>query len=223
MKYCTLVAVAAASVSAFAAETTWNHAYPELMEALALAGNVENGERAFVVCQGCHRPMGLGRADGSYPRLAGQHANVIIKQVIDVQNGRRANIKMQPFADHANLSAQDVADIANYLQGIQAPSGQGVGPGTALALGRSMYATGCSTCHGQEGEGNAQKFYPRLAGQHYRYLLREVRMIRDGDRLNAHPDMVLAIRQFGDEELAAVSDYVSRISAASPPPDANTP
>jgi cytochrome c553 len=189
----------------------WNVPYPEKTEALAMKGDITRGEAAFVICQGCHRVGALGRVDGSYPRLAGQHASVLIKQLSDVRSGRRNNPKMLPFADHQSLSVQDIADIAAFLQALPVPADQGQGGGTDLARGGKLYAADCATCHGARGEGNADKFYPRVSGQHYRYLLRETRMIRDGERRNGNPEMIEAVRKFSDEDIAAVSDYMSRL------------
>ncbi len=193
------------------ADPQWNANYPEKSEALALLGDVARGEAAFVICQGCHRVGALGRADGSYPRLAGQHTTVLIKQLTDVRSGRRSNPKMLPFADHSALSVQDIADIAAFLQQLPVPADQGQGNGSDLALAGKRYEKDCASCHGARGEGKAEQFYPRLSGQHYRYLLRESRLIRNGERRNANPDMANAISAYSDEDLAAVADYISRL------------
>ena len=66
-------------------------------------------------------------------------------------------------------------------------------------------------CHGDYGEGSAEKFYPVLAGQHYKYMLRQITEIRDGVRRNANPDMVKVVKKYSDEDLAAVVDYMSRL------------
>ena len=195
------------------AEPQWNASYPEKAEALALKGDVVRGESAFVICQGCHRVGALGRADGSYPRLAGQHATVLIKQLVDVRSGRRNNPKMLPFADHQALSVQDIADIGAFLQQLPVPADQGQGDGKELARGRQLYERDCISCHAADGTGDAGKFYPRVSGQHYRYLLHEGRMIRDGERRNVNPDMARVIRDYSDEEIAAVADYISRLPA----------
>lgn len=194
--------------------SNWNAPNPEKTAALELKGDPVRGEEAFVVCQGCHRVGALGRADGSYPRLAGQHATVLIKQLADVRSGRRSNPKMLPFADHQTLSVQDIADIAAYLQKLPVPADQGQGDGRSLALGERLYRKDCASCHGQQGQGDAKAFFPRVAGQHYRYLLRESILIRDGARRNGHPEMIKAVSAYDDSELAAVSDYISRLAGS---------
>lgn len=205
---------AATQAPAQAPAAPWNESYAEKTQALSLKGDAARGAEAFVICQGCHRAGALGREDGSYPRLAGQHASVLIKQLADVRSGRRDNPKMLPFADHQALSVQEIADIAAYLQALPVPPTQGRGAGSDTELGRRLYATDCSSCHGAGGEGDAAKFHPRLSGQHYRYLLREVRLIRDGARRNANPEMVKVMGKYADTEIEAVTDYISRLPAA---------
>ena len=189
----------------------WNAPYPEKTAALAAKGDAARGASAFEICQGCHRVGALGRPDGSYPRLAGQHATVLIKQLTDVRSERRGNPKMLPFADHQALTVQDIADIAAYLQALPVPATHGQGPGTDLAHGQRLYERDCQICHGPRGEGQAERFFPRVSGQHYRYLLREGLALRDGQRRNVHPEMSAAIARYSDDELAAVSDYMSRL------------
>jgi cytochrome c553 len=208
--------LAALGCSLALAEPQWNSAYPELTEALRLKGDRARGEDAFVICQGCHRVGALGRADGSYPRLAGQHATVLIKQIADVRSGRRSNLKMLPFADHQAISVQDIADIAAYLATLPVPPDNGQGRGNELGRGERLYVMDCATCHGPRGEGHPQRFYPRLSGQHFRYLSRENILIRDGARKNANPEMVKAISKYSDEDIASVSDYISRLPVDAP-------
>jgi cytochrome c553 len=189
----------------------WNTLYPERIEALRAQGDAVRGEAAFVICQGCHRVGALGRADGSYPRLAGQHASVIIKQITDVQTGRRHNPKMLPFSDQHALTSQDIADIAVFLNDLPVPSNNGQGPGENLKRGGQLYEKDCAVCHGLNGQGSGEKLYPRVSGQHFKYLFRESQMIRDGSRRNANPEMADIIKNYTDDDIAAVTDFMSRL------------
>lgn len=198
------------------AQEKWNTPYPEFTEALRLKGDRARGEAAFVICQGCHRVGALGRADGSYPRLAGQHITVLIKQMADVRSGRRSNPKMLPFADHQAISVQEIADIAAYLEVLPVPADQGQGRGNDLKNGEKLYVLDCANCHGPRGEGDARRFYPRVSGQHYHYLKRESIMIRNGERRNANPDMVKSIRNYSNDDISAVADYMSRLPVGTP-------
>jgi cytochrome c553 len=191
----------------------WNELKGEKLEALKLKGDAARGAEAFEICQGCHKRGGTGSVSGAYPRLAGQHATVLIEQMTDIRSGERNNPKMVPFAEEHVLTTQEIADIAAYLQALPIPPNIGAGPGAALARGKELYVRDCATCHGDKGEGNAGKFFPLVAGQHFKYLLREARYIRDGNRGNANPDMVKAIKSYSDDDLEAVSDYISRLAA----------
>jgi cytochrome c553 len=191
----------------------WNAQEGEKIEALKLVGDVKRGKEAYEVCGACHLPSGAGRPDGTFPQLAGQHANVIIKQIADIRAGLRDNPTMYPFA--VTLSdAQELADVAVYIQSLCIPLDHGKGAGDAALLqqGADLYAKECVTCHGKNGEGDGQKFYPVLAGQHYKYLLRQVTDIRDGKRRNANPDMVKIVKKYTDRELDAVVEYMSSLS-----------
>ena len=65
-------------------------------------------------------------------------------------------------------------------------------------------------CHGDNGEGKPKRFYPKIHGQHYNYMLRQFEWIRDGKRRNANPDMVEQIKNFTDKDMQMVINYVSR-------------
>jgi cytochrome c553 len=179
--------------------------------AWAATGNAAAGQVEFEVCQGCHRDAGVGRVNGSYPRLAGQHASVMVKQIDDIRTGRRQNHRMLPFVDESVLGRQQVADVAAYLRAQPVTADNGKGPGTDLDRGRALYERDCARCHGTTGEGDARKIVPRLSGQHYLYLLREARAIRDGTRGNGNTEMVELVIGYDEADLEAVFDFVSRL------------
>jgi len=188
----------------------WNKMEGEKVEALDLKGDAARGEEAYEVCSACHLPSGAGRSDGTFPQLAGQHSTVLIKQIADIRAGRRDNPIMYPFAVTL-VDPQELADVAAYLQTLPIPPGNGKGPGTDLATGEALYKRDCVQCHGEHGEGSQEKFYPVLAGQHYEYMLRQIRDIAALRRRNANPDMVKVVKGYKDEELQAVVDYMSRL------------
>lgn len=195
-------------------EYVWNAMQGEKLQALRAKGDPARGEITFEICQGCHRAKALGRPDGSYPRLAGQHDTVLIKQMTDVRAGRRQNDKMLPFADKHVISPQDIADIATYLAALPVPPDNGRGPGDRLEAAKARYDADCADCHGKAGEGDANRFYPRVSGQHYKYLLREAIDIRDGRRANAYPRMREIVKGLSDRDLSDLADYMSRLPIA---------
>jgi len=193
----------------------WNAQEGEKIEALKLKGDKKRGQEAYEVCGACHLPSGAGRPDGTFPQLAGQHTTVLIKQMADIRAGLRDNPTMYPFA--ATLTdPQELADVAIYIEGLCIPTDHGKYDGADAALqiakGKELYEKECLECHGKNGEGVKDKFYPVIAGQHYKYLLRQMTEIRDGHRRNANPDMVKIIKKYNNEQLVAISAYQSSMT-----------
>ena len=88
-------------------------------EQLFRGGNLEKGLPA---CTGCHSPNGAGNAAASFPRLSGQHATYIAKQLTDFrkEEAGRANdgdaMTMRTIA--RKLSDEDIAALSSYIQGL---------------------------------------------------------------------------------------------------------
>ncbi len=192
----------------------WNAQEGEKIEALKLKGDKKRGEEAYEVCGACHLPSGAGRPDGTFPQLAGQHTTVLIKQMADIRAGLRDNPTMYPFA--ATLTdPQELADVSSYIESLCIPVDHGKYEGADAAMqiakGKDLYEKQCLECHGKNGEGQKEKFYPVIAGQHYKYLLRQMTEIRDGHRRNANPDMVKVIKPYTNDQLVAISAYQSSL------------
>jgi cytochrome c553 len=184
----------------------------EREKALELTPDLKHGKEVFEVCSACHMPEGWGRTDGTFPEVAGQHRTVLIKQLTDIRQGNRDNPTMYPFALPSEIGGeQSVADVTEYISKLPMNPENGVGPGTDLAHGQKLFEDNCVRCHGANGEGNAEKYYPRIQGQHYSYLLRQYKWIKEGRRRNANPDMMEQIKNFSDKDTVDVLDYVSRL------------
>lgn len=76
------------------------------------AGNAERGKQKSQACIACHAEDG-NSTNPQFPRLAGQHADYLVKALRDYKSGERKNAIMAPFA--ANLSPQDMEDLAAYF------------------------------------------------------------------------------------------------------------
>lgn len=194
--------------------------------AMHLTPNLENGKRIYQeICTTCHDDTGW--ADGSdiarqfepgfFPQIASQHKNVIIKQLADIRDGNRDNPIMYPFTLGKYIGGpQDIADVSAYVASLKPNLNNNIGNGFDLELGADLYRVHCQKCHGKYGEGDNEKFYPKIQGQHYNYLLRQFVWIRDGRRRNANTKMRRQIARFTFREMMAVIDYVSRLK---PPPE----
>ena len=184
----------------------------EARRALSLKPDLENGRNVYRLCATCHYPTGWGKHDGSFPVIAGQHREVIIKQLADIRARKRENPTMFPFIDKKTIGdAQSIADVAAYVARLPPDPEPGKGDGRQLDEGKKLYQQKCSRCHGKSGNGNAALFYPKLRGQHYAYLLRQLQWMKTGFRKNANPAMLTQIRPLSGPELEALADYISRL------------
>jgi cytochrome c553 len=190
----------------------WDEMTPERIEVLRKSGDIEKGKESFRGCQGCHKTDAAGVREGTYPRLTGQHASVLIKQITEIRAGIRSNPKMLPFVEDPAIDVKEIGDIAAYLNSLTSFRENGKGAEDMSAQGKKLFTENkCYLCHGKNGEGNAEKSYPVLASQHYGYLLREMKLIMTGVRGNSNPDMVKAISKFKQADLEATADYLSRL------------
>lgn len=190
----------------------------ELSQAIKLQSDISRGKNIFEKnCSQCHGEDARGTTDGRFPQLAGQHKEVIIKQLADIRSGNRDNPQMLPFARKSVLGGpQAISDTAAYLATLPMEPYPEFGENNDPAAAEILYKKHCVSCHGINGEGDASKFYPLIQGQHYEYLLRQLVWIRDGNRRNANPGMVAVMKTMTDEQLQGLSDYISQLM---PPED----
>ncbi len=89
----------------------------ELGQKIYRAGNAETGVAA---CTGCHSPTGMGNAPAGFPRLSGQYAEYIEKQLKAFRAGDRVNdgeaMIMRLVAK--NMSDAEIKAVANYIAGL---------------------------------------------------------------------------------------------------------
>ncbi len=197
----------------FAADTA--AAISEFRAALALEPDLKHGAQLFDTCAACHGADGLGARDGSVPAIAGQHVSVLVKQLVDFRHDRRWDERMQNFASHHHLEgAQDLLDVSAYAESLQRwpPLEGGTGDGKALQRGANVYFLKCEGCHGPLGQGELRRMRPRLAGQYYIYLMRQLGETAAGERPGMDADHVQRIGSLSLEERQGVADYLSRLS-----------
>ena len=185
----------------------------DLKATLALPGDVQRGRDAYAECQTCHRTDASGRTAFNIPRLSGQHASVLIKQLMDIRSGLRINEEMREYMHDSDLTLQDFADMAAYLQSLPVAGKIGQGPAELVPRGQALYASDCAGCHGEHGEGRAELFYPMLASQHYGYLLREMDLILAGERGNSNPAMPPILKNYATDDKRALAAYLAQLPA----------
>lgn len=181
------------------------------------AGDAAAGERKSAVCAACHGADGNSEL-GSNPKLAGQSARYLVKQMTDIKEGNRTVALMTGLLD--SMSEQDLEDIAAYYAA-QEHTIQGADP-ELVELGASIYRGGiadlgvaaCTACHGPTGDGVAQAGFPSVSGQHAEYTATQLKAFRSGERANdgdAAPMRTVAER-LTDREIEALASYMAGLN-----------
>ncbi len=177
------------------------------------SGDASAGKAKSAVCAACHGADGNSATD-AFPKLAGQHATYMTKQLVEFKSGVRANAVMAPMV--AALSEQDMADISAYF------ASQKVTPGAVsedlVELGKQIYRGGnkaskvpaCMACHGPNGSGMPAAGWPALSGQYPAYLVLQLKAFAAGERSNDANSMMRDIAaRMTEEEMAAAAAYAS--------------
>jgi cytochrome c553 len=180
---------------------------------LQFTPDLEAGKTTFEVCARCHLPEAWGNVDGTYPQLAGQHVNVLIKQLLDIRDGSRHSSLMFPFVQQRTIGGyQELSNVVAYISTLPMNPNPSRGPwkkGTGeYQQGERIYRKYCSSCHGDNGEGNNELVYPRLQGQHFQYMRRQLESVKNGLR-RVHPGMQAVINDLDMEQLVKAVNYAS--------------
>jgi cytochrome c553 len=147
-----------------------------------------------------------------FPRLAGQNAQYVARQLADYASGRRKSTQMQPMVE--GLTTSDFAALGQFYE--SRPVHQHAIEDTELALvGRFVYVRGnpfsgvpaCASCHGANAQGSAT--LPRLAGQHAAYTERQLRQFNQRERTNDNAVMHNIASKLTELETKAVASYLS--------------
>ncbi|MDE1463587.1 c-type cytochrome [Spartinivicinus poritis] len=188
------------------------------------AGDKNAGKEKAAVCGACHGPTGVSAAD-NFPNLAGQGERYLIKQITDIKSKERVVLEMTGMTD--NLSEQDIADIAAFYASQPAPLSvvpkNKVEPKDSkgavdLKLAERLYRAGdlkkgvpaCAACHMPTGKGNDHAGFPRLSGQHAKYIAKQLTDFREGDRINDGDNKIMRAiaEKLSNKEIQALSYYV---------------
>jgi cytochrome c553 len=122
---------------------------------------------------------------------------------------------MQEFtARHRLAGAQELTDVAAYVASLPRfpATAKGIGDGSHLDKGAKVYFRKCEQCHGPLGQGDLLRLRPRLAGQHYGYLLRQLEETAMGMRPGMDDRHVSMLKGLSKDEMRGVADYLSRVS-----------
>lgn len=169
-------------------------------------------EKAVNLCSTCHGPRGISTSP-EFPILAAQHRGYLESQIDAFRKKTRADKDAHDFmwGIAGNLDEAIIGGIASYYAAQPPAPGRSDNP-ALVAKGKELYDKGvlgrgipaCATCHGASGEGLAD--FPRLAGQHAKYVVKQLMYIQS--LVRAAPVMHGIVKDLAPAEIQAVAAYV---------------
>ena len=183
---------------------------------LRLKPNLARGEQIFTYCAACHEDNAQGLPAGWVPVIAGQHPRYLVKQLLDYRHSNRWDPHMEPVAQgHVLRGPQDIADVVAFVAATETQGRDTAPMPPPVATGaQHLYRLNCSHCHGQSGEGKDARGVPRLAGQDFAYLLRQMHDVVDGRRANMRATHYRALYDLDVQALMQLASYLSHLSGA---------
>jgi cytochrome c553 len=179
------------------------------MAARASPASVGRGATLALNCTMCHGALGLSRSDA--PNLAGQYPEVVTKQLLDYQSGKRENALMSALA--RNLTDDNIADLAAYYASLPkartAPTTYDETLPALVRVGDPMRNIApCISCHG----GVDQKLgAPWLEGMPKQYLVQQLQDFQQGKRRNdGQQQMRNVARPMTAGEIDSVAEFYAR-------------
>lgn len=176
----------------------------------------EGRKLATEVCSSCHGPRGES-ISSAFPRLAGQQAQYLEIQLKAFRDRTRADPMAQGYmwGMASQLDDRAIASLATYYSS-QKPVRGSAANAKLAQQGKAIYESGvaganaqpCATCHGKEGEGNG--IYPRLAGQHAEYLVKQLVVFKSSLRADTNAAIMHNISSaMSFEQMEAVAAYLA--------------
>ena len=182
-------------------------------------GSIEAGKAKSQTCVACHGADGNSLMD-MYPKLAGQHAKYLEKQLQELKLGMTSGGKQGRYDPVMSgmampLTDEDIADLSAYYSSL--PISENATPEDVVAKGKVLYTAGdaergitaCIACHGARGNGTELSGFPKISGQHAAYVKAQLEKFRDGSRNNDMNGMMRDIaKKLTDDDIEILSKYV---------------
>ena len=182
----------------------------------------EKGKARYAVCQACHGTDGMGNKALNSPKIAGQEAWYIERQLKNYKAGIRGTHPKDRFGMQMRAMALTLADdhsirdMAAYVSSMPVKSSVEQTIKGDVEAGKTLYVL-CQSCHGPAGEGNKTLNSPRLAGLQDWYIARQLRNFKAGIRGKKRGDMFgmqmrpMAMSLANDEVINNVAAFIATL------------
>ncbi len=187
--------------SVIAAACAW------LTLAPASAQDIEAGRTKAQACAACHGADGNSSV-GNFPNLAGQTWRYIYVQLKDFKEGRRKDPVMSAMAEP--LSRQDMIDIANFYAAQKARPSSFKADDAKIKLGKAKADENlCVMCH--LGGFSGQNEIPRVAGQQYEYIVKQLKDFKARSRTNDAGNMTSVAQSLSEADIENLAHYITSL------------
>jgi cytochrome c553 len=177
---------------------------PLLAVGQAAAQASSGGEAAARQCSPCHGPSGISAKEG-VPHLAGQLSRYTLNQLRHYASGRRSDPTMGALA--RAMSLQDMQSLsAYYASQSMLPTGFQADPSKVERGRRKFSEANCTYCHRGETMGIAEN--PRIAGQDYTYLVRQLLDFKNEKR-TTNPNVTAAAKLLSEQEIEDIAAFAA--------------
>ena len=198
------------------------------------AGDVAAGKEKYATCAACHGADGGGQG-GAFPKLTGLGQDEVAKKLTAYREGDQDYLKsvglgsrygtMAPNA--ANLSDEDIADLAAYIadefggsaggnggdeQAAAEPAAQSGAIAKAdVERGQALYSS-CAICHGEQGEGGHLLNAPKLKGLPASQVASLLKVYRKGTEMGPNSyAMIPQATHLSDADINNLAAYIATI------------
>ncbi len=185
---------------------------------LSKAGMIDKkGMKPWEICGLCHNLNGISHM-AKFPKLAGQKASYIKKQLLDFKKGLRTNDGGQMEAIVTEVAEENIPLIAEYFSSLKAPEPAGTDPSQAeISKARELFLNGdgkrgipaCSSCHVKLQ--TIYKSAPFITTQHASYLEKQLKDFKDKARENDKSEVMQNIAaKLSEEEIRDLAQFIAR-------------
>jgi cytochrome c oxidase subunit 2 len=191
-------------------------------------GDATRGQAYYAVCGTCHGPNGQGMEAMHGPKIAGQEAWYLRRQIGNFKTGARGahpddtyGQQMAPMAQTL-VNDQAVEDVIAYIQTLPDNPPDHTVTGD-VDRGEDAFVV-CGSCHGQNGQGIRLVNAPRAAGMSDWYLVTQLKNFQKGIRGRHQLDMYgsqMAEMSLILQSDQAINDVVAYINTLTPTPTAS--
>jgi cytochrome c553 len=173
------------------------------------------------VCSNCHGVTGTATSP-NFPNLAAQQQVYLQSQLHEFRgHSRRDPVGYEyMWGISRSLTDKQIEELAAYFSS-QQPRPQSIESGAAqVAAGQAIFTAGiaekgvppCGSCHGPNGAGNGK--FPRLAGQHADYLVKQLTVFQRTDERPEGSIMKTVAHELTADNINNVAAYLQAMPAA---------